>query len=143
MEISLLPDDIIKYIMQFWSPKHERLWRRIVLLMGHLSGYTTFQDPNTYLVKLMTLPRPRCRYQLYDYHFTKCCFIVNTHGNGKNKRINLKTNLQKYHAYLQQEIVPTYRCILRAVMEKNFNRDYTYHELLQQYSDKINPSKKW
>lgn len=122
MEISLLPDDVIKYIMEFWSPRHERMLRRMEMFIDFSTGFTSFKDPNTYLVKLMTLPRPSGRF--HDYYFTKSCFIVDTHGSGSNKRIHLKKNLHKYHAYLQQEIIPMYKYMLRIVMEKIFKCDY-------------------
>jgi hypothetical protein len=117
-----LPDDLIKCVMEYWSPRNAMNSQQIKKLKEfHKNKKHNKTDPNNYLKMLMENPDKT----EYRFRFTKqCLFYKNISYSvrsteDKEKRINMKTELGYYHNFfISQFCKQQYYTVIDNMIEK-------------------------
>ena len=99
-----LPEEIIKYITEYWCDHKERIYRHLLKIELYFLGILEFKDPTNYLRKisgLTTLQKMNKRlskngFDIPTVKYTAKCVILTYNDSWKNKRFNIINSRQQY-----------------------------------------------
>jgi hypothetical protein len=104
--------------MEYWSPRDAVNRQQLKKLKAFYKGKKhTTTDPNNYLKMLMENPDKT----EYRFRFTKKCLFVKVKDEkwyGGETRINMESDLCRYHNFLRCSIKLEYYAIIEKMIEK-------------------------
>ena len=139
-----LPEEIIKYITEYWCDHKERMYRHLLKLELYFLSIVEFKDPTNYLRKISGLtPLQKMNKQLTKYgvdtptvKYTDKCVILTYNESWKNKRFNIIKSQQKFINWCQGTGYKLWHeILLRVYLARLIKKYSSIHKLILQRID--------